>query len=253
MRGLVWRFLAAFYFIVSTLMGGQPADGFPLLLKDGVRMPTAAKVSVSLQVVPSESVGVINFAIHEEGCLPGDYVGFDGKRYISRFCSAKFAVWKNLRFSDRIGIAGWRGNIFGTRFIPNGHPAPSAQLISWSLTGVSKNEIGPKFIDVIKIDHFALLKTDVGTQLASRSVLSFFYEANRSEPKHPRRDSEKPFTGLDTEEDELGSVLASVLCLLFASSLYWRGWSFVGGAVAAYAIFGFLLRMDIWSFAVGIF
>jgi hypothetical protein len=79
---------------------------------------------------------------------------------------------------------------------------------------------------------------------------SLSYKADGGPPQHPSNDAEKPFAGLYAEKRELRSTISAMLCLLFASS--WRGWRFAGGLIAAYAIFGLLLRIDVWNLAIRI-
>jgi hypothetical protein len=43
-----------------------------------------------------------------------------------------------------------------------------------------------------------------------------------------------------------------MLTLLFATWIYLRGWTMLGWASAAYAIFGLILRLDLWSLAIRI-
>jgi hypothetical protein len=100
--------------------------------------------------------------------------------------------------------------------------------------------------------HPTLNDKNVRAQLALGGIFRASYEFDGSQPKHPRYDSEKPFTRFDPEDRSLGSVLAAMLALLSATWIYLRGWTVSGGILAAYGIFGLMLRIDLWSLAIRI-
>jgi hypothetical protein len=88
------------------------------------------------------------------------------------------------------------------------------------------------------------------TGLLGRSVLRASYEPDRRAPEHQRYNGKQPLTGLHSQNGDFRTVLASAFCLLWATWIYLRGWTVVGWLCAAYAIFGLMLRIDLWSLAI---
>jgi hypothetical protein len=82
-----------------------------------------------------------------------------------------------------------------------------------------------------------LNRRDIGPQLPLGVLVRASYEAEGSAPQHQR---------------DYRSVLAAMLALLFATWIYLRGRTVTGWIIAAYAIFGLILRADLWSLAVRI-
>ena len=91
---------------------------------------------------------------------------------------------------------------------------------------------------------------DVGPKLALGSFIRASYETYGSRPQHEGDNRKQPFARLNPKD--FRSVIAAMFTLLFATWIYLRGWTVLGWIVAAYAIFGLMLRLDLWSLAIWI-
>jgi hypothetical protein len=98
--------------------------------------------------------------------------------------------------------------------------------------------------------QIALLNREISPQLPLGSVVRASYEFDSRAPQHQRDNGEQPFPRFNSENRDLRSVLAAVLALWIASNIYWRGWRALGWMIAAYGIFGLMLRVDLWSLAI---
>lgn len=119
-------------------------------------------------------------------------------------------------------------------------------IVSWRLPAVLQRDIGSKTTAGETVQSAVFWK-NISPQLSVRRVLSTADKFDGGVPKHPRDDSYKPLSRLNGEERDLRSGIATALLLWCATLLYLRRWTFLGLALSAYAIFGFLLRVDLWS------
>lgn len=102
-------------------------------------------------------------------------------------------------------------------------------------------------------DGAETFRKNESSQLLLSSLFRTSNQIDSGDPKHPRDNAEEPFTRLDSKNRNLSSLLTAVLALLLATVIYLGGWSVLGAVLAAYAIFGLPLRIDIWSLIERIF
>jgi hypothetical protein len=88
---------------------------------------------------------------------------------------------------------------------------------------------------------------DVSAQLPSGGFVGAFYQPDGSQPQHPSNNTKQPFSGPNSQDRDLRSVLATMAVLFAASIIYFRGWTAIASIMAGYGVFGLLLRIDIWS------
>jgi hypothetical protein len=199
----------------------------------------------------AEGVSVVDFAIYKEP----DTLVFDrllkhveyGSGHHDGRCSF-------LRWPDVGDVSAFLSEIIERWFTHNGkHRLASVFEIvgrSFSKILVGDADIGLPFF--IGVKDFDVFNANIGPQLSLCRLVRISDEPNGRQPKHPGNDTQQPFAGFDPQYRSLGSVLASMLAILLASTFYWRGWCAMGGILAAYGIFGLLLRVDLWSLAVRI-
>jgi hypothetical protein len=124
--------------------------------------------------------------------------------------------------------------------------------IGWSTPEIGNLDDNRDRIVIVERLKVNVAWPDISPQLPFGAFISTSYEANRSKPQHPSYNSDEPFAGPNSENRSLWSVIATMLVLLAASRIYLRGWPMIGGILAAYGIFGLLLRIDLWSLAIRI-
>jgi hypothetical protein len=126
------------------------------------------------------------------------------------------------------------------------------EFIGGRLTAVFyRNEYLNRLVES-KPRYAALNRRDIGPQLPLGVLVRASYEAEGSAPQHQRDYRKHPLAGFNAENRDFRSVLAAMLALLFATWIYLRGRTVTGWIIAAYAIFGLILRADLWSLAVRI-
>ena len=90
----------------------------------------------------------------------------------------------------------------------------------------------------------------VSPQLMFSSRVRASYETYGSTPKHQSDNREQPFAWLNSKDHEFRRVLAATFFLLSATWVYLRGWCITGWLMATYAIFGLMLKIDLWSLII---
>lgn len=125
------------------------------------------------------------------------------------------------------------------------------QIIRGGLASILQGNIGPQYAPLKPI-HPTIFYENISSQLPLGSLITASNEADSGSPQHQRNDREQPFVRLDAEDRQFGSVLAATFTLLWATWVYLRGRFVLGWVVAAYAIFGLMLRLDLWSLAIRI-
>lgn len=182
-------------------------------------------------------------------CLQGIfYLGRYGEREIYHAGSNICPRWNGQHSQTLIASGVSRELVLGEGGI--GYGPRVCQFVGRCLPVVFETDVDDGHFWTIEIADKGVTDKHIRAQLPSGSFVSVRDESRRSEPEHPSHDAQQPFTGLDPQYRHLGSVLASMLVLLLASGVYWRGWTMLGGIMAAYGIFGLLLRLDAWSLAI---
>jgi hypothetical protein len=123
-----------------------------------------------------------------------------------------------------------------------------SNIFGWRLPDVLQLDSDFGLLADFEIFDFGQFDVDVSPKLALGGFVRASYEADSRAPKHEGDDRQKPFTRLDAKN--FARVLAAALTLIFATWIYLRGWTLIGWIAAAYAIFGLMLRIDLWSSAV---
>lgn len=194
-----------------------------------------------------ECVAVVKFSVYEE-CHP---LSFNGRlEHIedhSRQNNGRSSLLSGPEIGSVIGLAEEIERL--TTGTVNG-AASVFEAISGGLSVVLEgdSDVGLPFLVGIKNPN--VFNADICPELPRGILVSVGDEARGSEPQHPSNYAKQPLARLDPEDRSLGSVLATLLAIMVASAAYWRGWRAVGCVLAAYGIFGLLLRLDLWSLAV---
>lgn len=136
--------------------------------------------------------------------------------------------------------------IYGSKLKSDQNP----HVRGWRLPYVSKGDHNPRLLARLKIFDISPFDIDISAKLPLGSLIRTSYEADSSGPQHEGDNRQQPLTRLDSKD--FRSLIAAMFTLLFATWIYLRGWTVIGWTVAAYAIFGLLLRLDLWSLAVWI-
>jgi hypothetical protein len=159
------------------------------------------------------------------------------------------------RRNDRfiIGLSNYRSleiETLGQRPNVHMHPTEANQIMSGCCTQIfdvnfNLSSVGSGWL-ADESKFLVGIEKDVGPQLSPAGGFRLANQQLGGYPEQERNKANQQFAALDTID--FRSAIASMLALGIASLIFQPGWTVTGGLLAIYAIFGSLLRMDLWTF-----
>ena len=145
-----------------------------------------------------------------------------------------------------IGVSGKR---LRERKVECYHIGLNTHVSRWSLPGILNHQKDGRLI-AGKIDRGLILfspDAQISPQLPSAGCLRVSDKHLSGKPEQERYGKEQPIPELNSQYRDLRSGIASMFVLYIASEVFQLGWSVCGTLLAAYALFGLLLKIDLWS------
>src|SRR5260370_37870332 len=94
---------------------------------------------------------------------------------------------------------------------------------------------------------FGFFDVNISPQLPFGRLIRTSYEPDRSKPQHPSDQTEKPFSGSDTEKRDLRSTGESLMLLWVAIDIEPRVFEMISSLIPACAILRLVLCVDLRS------
>jgi len=235
--------LAALGSLIVALTGAPKCAGASsehIYSKTEIRGPIDLKnilvVDRSIQV--KDELLLLNESQFVPCCLS---VKDDLVKFISVSCQGGSASGSNLGAGQR-EIKVWGNNRRYQTEVGNNH-----NIAGRSVTVVDDHRPEFEADNLILQDVLTEFDGNVGPQLTFGGFPGFSDQIPSRPPQEKRKKNQQSFASLDPDIRDFKSLIVSALLLFLATALYDRGWRIVSGAIAIYAIAGFVLGLDPWS------
>jgi len=152
---------------------------------------------------------------------------------------------------DQVAINFFEPNLFGRSMQPYGHieSGGTSKILYSDFVNVGVFPIWGVRSVFPFIDEKSVLQEDVGPQVSFRSFVSPRYQSQSSPPQSEREQDQQSIRNLQPmpeDRPELGSLIASIITIILASSIYRRS-KIIGVPLGFYGFVGILFGIDIWS------